>query len=799
MVFVINSYNEAVKNVYQELDNCIIIGLTGRTGSGCSTTAKILQTKKFDDLTLPTPKTHDFIDIDERKYQIVHRFIKNNWHPFTIIEVSSIILSFVLEKSWDEFYEFLDSLTIEGDSHNFHIGGKKELFNKLGSFSNLFNKKFEKINLEEMFLEDDEIDEYYHYFIDTINSYKKAFNGVLREFSCYESKKSNFYKSKEQKSQLYTYLMQLFGNNIRSSGDPFVKDFNQDKFQTISKRLKNIIEIIKLYNKKQNIRTRICIDAIRNPYEAYYLKDTYKCFYLVSVSTDDFERIARLSQFDKEELNSLDEMEYPMNFDSGKIFFQQSIAECLQISDIHLYNPHSNNKRHEVLTMNLVKYISLMLHPGLIAPTEIERCMQVAFNAKFNSGCLSRQVGSVVTDSDFYIKAIGWNDPPQGQIPCALRTIPNYFSDNDETTFSKFELEDCVFSERLKKIHDLFSDFKENDSTAHYSIPFCFKDIYNGIKNDKNQVYTRSLHAEENAFLQISKYGGTGIKDGKLFVTASPCELCSKKSYQLGIRDIYYIDPYPGIATSHILKIGQNKENPNLHLFYGAIGNAYVYLYMQRFAIKDELNLVSAVNMKKAETLKTNNDESTFKTVKYKSIKLDLIFKSRSEIEFVQKAELISLTDSLPAIRKKLSWSGSSYEKTIAMEEDVNYKIIEKGESDGILTFSIEPNTEVKKDKAFKYHIKTIVKDELEIMNPILSHHIKAITNKLELSVKFSKDYFEKEMPKNFKTNIYADIDENAIYKSSETKKYEDGDFICYRTTFKNPCPFYTYSIEWEF
>ena len=50
-------------------------------------------------------------------------------------------------------------------------------------------------------------------------------------------------------------------------------------------------------------------------------------------------------------------------------------------------------------------------------------------------------------------------------------------------------------------------------------------------------------------------------------------------------------------------------------------------VYRNTNGIKDELNLVAAVNMKKAETLKTNNDESTFKTVKYKSIKLDYLFK----------------------------------------------------------------------------------------------------------------------------------------------------------------------------
>ena len=82
---------------------------------------------------------------------------------------------------------------------------------------------------------------------------------------------------------------------------------------------------------------------------------------------------------------------------------------------------------------------------------------------------------------------------------------------------------------------------------------YCFKDIYNGITGKPNQVHTRALHAEENAFLQIAKYGGAKIQGGKLFTTASPCELCSKKAYQLGIKEIYYIDPYPGIKSNHCI------------------------------------------------------------------------------------------------------------------------------------------------------------------------------------------------------------------------------------------------------
>ncbi|MNT22021.1 Cytidine and deoxycytidylate deaminase zinc-binding region [compost metagenome] len=109
-------------------------------------------------------------------------------------------------------------------------------------------------------------------------------------------------------------------------------------------------------------------------------------------------------------------------------------------------------------------------------------------------------------------------------------------------------------------------------------------------------MHTRSLHAEENAMMQIAKNGGEGLKGGILFTTASPCELCSKKAYQLGITKIYYVDPYPGIATKHILKSGvDEKKDPNLELFKGAIGNTFHKLYDSFLPYKDELAIRTGV------------------------------------------------------------------------------------------------------------------------------------------------------------------------------------------------------------
>ena len=211
--------------------------------------------------------------------------------------------------------------------------------------------------------------------------------------------------------------------------------------------------------------------------------------------------------------------------------------------------------------------------------------MQIAFTAKANSGCISRQVGAAITDENDSIRAVGWNDVPAGQVPCLLRRATDLQGRNDVGAFSEYELKDSKFRDRLNQSYKRFTVVDVGGRSSAY----CFKSEYNTLTKQDNQVHTRSLHAEENAFLQIVKLGGQGIAGGKLYTTASPCELCAKKAFQLGIREIFYVDPYPGISLTHILKSGPDSIRPLVHLFEGAVGTAYHKLYDPILPFKDEL------------------------------------------------------------------------------------------------------------------------------------------------------------------------------------------------------------------
>lgn len=299
----------------------------------------------------------------------------------------------------------------------------------------------------------------------------------------------------------------------------------------------------------------------------------------------------------------MDNKEYPEKLTGEDIYISQNIQKCIEISDIHLNNPDRQKFNNNELSSQLFWYASLILHPGLVTPTSIERGMQLAFSAKLNSGCISRQVGAVVTDKNYSIKAVGWNSTPEGQTPCLLKSASELLDGGKESVYSSYERTD----EKLQNVMNCtYSAAITSEHLKGRKISYCFKDIQNRIEGEKNQVHTRSLHAEENAFLQIAKYGGEPVQGGFLFTTASPCELCSKKAYQLGINKVIYIDPYPEISKEHILSSGNLQ--PELILFRGAIGRAYHRLYQTLMAYKDELKMLTGYVINDGTIIKSDED-----------------------------------------------------------------------------------------------------------------------------------------------------------------------------------------------
>lgn len=577
-----------------------------------------------------------------RKYEICHTFALKNYSKYYVIKYTSVIWLYVLlftkeklttplrkEDIWWKIDQIAkDKFRPQRDRRDNYSLQKDEYFDTYNYVEEL--SKINEIDwdgLVKLICEKLEKADSGNYYANNPNELFEIFNEpVFRLFvkgiTSYFTKKSYY---------LLCLMYHRLACAIRATGSPVSMSAQWKETKDTS----HIFDLIKLVNtlikgKRHSVKnedsegTRIVIDSIRNSLESLYLKERYAAYYLFAVH-DDANRIKHLEQKIRKHMSDLifeqnrnedkvkRELTCIMNltekeamtedFETG-IFFSPNVGQCIADAEVHISNSeNTENKPYVFYTMaeQWMKYSSLILHPGLITPSSEERCMVVAYTAKFNSTCLSRQVGACITNQYHSIRTIGWNEVPYGHIPCGLRDVRELrnhkksgYKDSLRYVYSDFERGETRYNDGFSFVEnvDLFlSSHPERNleklEGIHY--PYCFKSYHNTFEGKINQVHTRSLHAEENAIIQMAKYGGEKLINGIIYVTASPCELCSKKLYQIGVRQIVYIDPYPGIARANI--IGNGLKHPTLKLFQGAYGQTYFKLYQPFMPLKDEIKI----------------------------------------------------------------------------------------------------------------------------------------------------------------------------------------------------------------
>lgn len=566
---------QSLNQLFQRRGRFIVVGLTGRTGSGCTSAANLLA-RSFPNLPLDAVAS-PLTSPEQRKYRIVYEYAQQNWEPFIHVSVTAVILTFALEADRIALEQFLKTHVKERELSP--TMAEIERVSKAWTDVQAVVKPGEKKQAQET----------------------QAF------LSFWTSDLSNLLLVlRKALGAAYSTVFQTFGDNLRSSGLVLDNKFDPDTFLTLPTRVAEIVVALRELQISRHAAARIVVDALRNPFEIEYFRERFASFYLVAITTPDEHRRSRLSvrsNLSQTDIKKLDGKEYPAEnkpLAGSAQFVSQNIQACLEKADIFVKNTGAaaEGKMEDLkeLAQQLVSFVALMQHPGLVTPTKVERCMQIAYSARANSGCISRQVGAAISDANYSIKALGWNDVPAGQVPCLLRKAGDLVESKDAEAFSDYELNDERFQKHMQGRYKKFDMRLANGRSS----AFCFKSEYNSLEFPRmkgNQVHTRSLHAEENAFLQISKYGGAGIEGGILFSTASPCELCSKKAFQLGITHIFYIDPYPGISLSHILGSGPRNKRPIVELFSGAVGQAFHRLYDPMLPYKDEMEVFMKVTV----------------------------------------------------------------------------------------------------------------------------------------------------------------------------------------------------------
>jgi deoxycytidylate deaminase len=387
--------------------------------------------------------------------------------------------------------------------------------------------------------------------------------------------------------------MQDLGDNLRTYGYPVRLHFHSSSprhLMVIPQAVKRIMKSHRRFNQAPcrgsfagDVVSRFVINAFRHPYEVEFFRRRYSEFYLICIRRN---ASCRKQYIENKFLNGseVDRREKGEHVDKQKTpvpewAAAQNVVECGQRADYFIYNGVDCDKNSN-LRYHLIRLLCLAAKPGCVPPTGDERSMQIAMTARQMSGCISRQVGATVVGESGYVLGIGWNDVPEGQVPCALRTAGELLKNPDKSTFSDHE-----------RSKDFCKHIKEHINGEDLHKPFCFKDqdaLLNG-ENKKRAEYTRSLHAEENAFLQVAKVGGSSVVGSKLYTTAMTCALCAKKAYQLGVEKIVYIEEYDELANNQALNVGTRRIT--IEPFEGATGSAFFRLFSAIAPEKDMIKL----------------------------------------------------------------------------------------------------------------------------------------------------------------------------------------------------------------
>ena len=134
-------------------------------------------------------------------------------------------------------------------------------------------------------------------------------------------------------------------------------------------------------------------------------------------------------------------------------------------------------------------------------PSWDEYFMGIAKLTARRSTCLRRNVGAVIVQ-DRHIIATGYNGAPRGIDHCAQRG-------------------GCLREEM-------------------------------GIPSGERHELCRALHAEQNAIIQAAAFGQS-VEGATIYITHSPCIICSKMIINVGIQKIFVDQEYPDEFATEIL------------------------------------------------------------------------------------------------------------------------------------------------------------------------------------------------------------------------------------------------------
>ncbi|MFA4831617.1 MAG: deaminase [Patescibacteria group bacterium] len=355
-------------------------------------------------------------------------------------------------------------------------------------------------------------------------------------------KVSDFLKAEATKlgTPISRHSLQLIGNNLRKND--IEKDGGDGGYL--------IRKAIDVLQKEDNSKYKgIALESIKNPGEINELRK-YPNAFLVAIDAPESIRWGRLKHLPEyksgqqaftgdDQRDKKEDLYCTQNKTGNKLLFGQEVTICVDLADVLINNIGKITDKEE-FKRNILNILGPIINgPGTREPTQHELFMSQAYNTSLMSPCLKRQVGAIIVKIDkgskrAYLISSGYNKAPRGNIDCIkgscrrderkrkISEILQYCPKCGHKFGSAYICpnQECQYSKKEHKIKD--------DITLSRGLDIC-----------------PAVHAEEQSILQAAYLGSASLEDAILYSTTFPCLMCAKMIIQVGIKKIFFIDPYP--------------------------------------------------------------------------------------------------------------------------------------------------------------------------------------------------------------------------------------------------------------
>lgn len=217
--------------------------------------------------------------------------------------------------------------------------------------------------------------------------------------------------------------------------------------------------------------------------------------------------------------------------DKEKGSFGQNTRGVFQLSDAFVtFNDSSE------FSKQLARTFDIMFSKPVVSPSADEYAMFMAYAASLRSADLSRQVGAVITSTNFDILSTGANDVP--------KFGGGLYWPGDDDQRDHVKGFDTNEEQKNKIVINIMKRMNINSVESDDELLKEGRKILKDTGLLDITEYGRAVHAEMEALLSAAR-NGMSTKGSTLYTTTFPCHNCAKHIVAAGVKKVKYIEPYP--------------------------------------------------------------------------------------------------------------------------------------------------------------------------------------------------------------------------------------------------------------